>query len=74
MLKIKSQIASVLEAKMKAINPDSPAAQEIANMLEYPPDASMGDLSLPCFKLSKLLRRSPVQIAETLAEGFEFPA
>ena len=73
MLKIKSQIASVLEAKMKAINPDSPAAQEIANMLEYPPDASMGDLSLPCFKLSKLLRRSPVQIAEMLAEGFECP-
>ena len=73
MLKIKSQIASVLEAKMKAINPDSPAAREIANMLEYPPDASMGDLSLPCFKLSKLLRRSPVQIAEMLAEGFECP-
>ncbi len=71
MLKIKSQIAAVLEERMKAINPDSPAKEEIAKMLEYPPDASMGDLSLPCFKLSKLLRRSPVQIAQMLAEGFE---
>ena len=43
---------------------------EIAAMLEYPPDSSMGDLALPCFRLSKSLRRSPVQIAEILAAGF----
>ena len=40
-------------------------------MLEYPPDASMGDLALPCFKLSRSLRRSPVQIAEALAAGLK---
>jgi arginyl-tRNA synthetase len=37
-------------------------------MLEYPPDPAMGDLAMPCFRLSKTLRRSPVQIAAQLAE------
>ncbi len=45
-------------------------ADEIFGMLEYPPDSSMGDLALPCFRLSKTLRRSPVQIAQSLADGF----
>ena len=44
-------------------------AGDIASMLEYPPDTTMGDLALPCFKLSKTLRRSPVQIAQMIAEG-----
>ncbi len=43
------------------------SADEIYSMLEYPPDTSMGDIALPCFKLSKSLRRSPIQIAELLA-------
>ena len=45
----------------------------IFDMLEYPPDKSMGDLALPCFRLSKSLRRSPVQIAEILAKGINCP-
>jgi len=45
-------------------------AAELADMFEYPPDPSMGDLALPCFRLSKALRRSPVQIAQTAAAGF----
>jgi arginyl-tRNA synthetase len=44
--------------------------EEIYSLLEYPADTSMGDIALPCFKLSKVLRRSPVQIAATLAEEF----
>ena len=43
------------------------SSDEIFAMLEYPPDTSMGDIALPCFRLSKSLRRSPVQIAEMLA-------
>lgn len=45
-------------------------AGTVEEMLEYPPDASMGDLALPCFKLSRNLRRSPVQIALALEEAF----
>lgn len=49
-------------------------AEDISLMLEYPPDTSMGDLALPCFKLSKTLRRSPVQIAQIIAGGISDPA
>ncbi len=70
MLKIKLQIAEKIYEGVKAINPDAEiSASDIAGMLEYPPDTSMGDLAFPCFKLSKALRRSPVQIAATVAEG-----
>ncbi len=40
---------------------------DIFASLEYPPDSAMGDIALPCFRLSKALRRSPVEIASTLA-------
>ena len=44
------------------------SSDDVFAMLEYPPDKTMGDLALPCFRLSKSLRRSPVEIAKTLAE------
>ncbi len=69
MLKIKSQIADKIYEGVLAINKDTElTANDIADMLEYPPDTSMGDLAFPCFKLSKALRRSPVQIAASIAE------
>ena len=70
MLKIKLQIAEKILCGVHTINPEAAlTAAEIADMLEYPPDTTMGDLAFPCFKLSKALRRSPVQIAQTIAEG-----
>ena len=42
---------------------------DILSMLEYPPDSTMGDIALPCFKLSRSLRRSPVQIAQLIADN-----
>jgi len=44
---------------------------ELAGMLEYPPDTTMGDIALPCFKLSRTLRRSPVQIAQLIADDLK---
>ncbi|PYI56670.1 arginine--tRNA ligase [Paenibacillus flagellatus] len=44
-------------------------AGTIEAMTEVPPNPEMGDLSLPCFKLSKTLRRSPQQIADELARS-----
>ncbi len=70
MLKIKLQIAEKILVGVHAINPEAEiSAADIADMLEYPPDTAMGDLAFPCFKLSKTLRRAPVQIAQTIAEG-----
>ena len=54
MLKIKLQIAEKILVGVKSINADAElTAQDIAGMLEYPPDVTMGDLAFPCFKLSK---------------------
>ncbi|CAM4440694.1 MULTISPECIES: arginine--tRNA ligase [Paenibacillus] len=47
------------------------AAEEIEAMLEYPPEEEMGDLSLPCFKLSKQLRKPPQEIALELKQKLE---
>ena len=49
------------------------SADEVCAMLEYPPDGAMGDLALPCFKLSKSLRRSPMEIASRLSERISHP-
>lgn len=40
---------------------------EIARMLEYPPNPSLGDLALPCFQFAREMRKNPAQIAEELA-------
>ncbi|MBQ3127395.1 MAG: arginine--tRNA ligase, partial [Clostridia bacterium] len=68
---LKLTIAAQCVERLCTLNPDgAPSAAELAAMLEYPPDPKMGDLALPCFKLSKTMRRSPVQIAAAIAEGF----
>lgn len=36
-----------------------------------PPNTEMGDYALPCFKLAKVLHKSPVAIAEDLKKSFE---
>ena len=66
---IKKHIAEQIVGAVLAINEEAAlTAADVAGMLEYPPDANMGDLAFPCFKLSKTLRRSPVQIAASLCE------
>ncbi|MBO7341227.1 MAG: arginine--tRNA ligase [Clostridia bacterium] len=69
MLTIKKKIASALADGIAALGaPDALSQKDLALMLEYPPDDTMGDLALPCFKLSRTLRRAPVQIAAALCE------
>ena len=70
MLQIKQLLAGEILGGVKTVSPDGAAAlteTDILNLLEYPPDPAMGDIALPCFKLSRILRRSPVQIANALA-------
>ena len=74
MLKFKMQAAALIEEAVRASFPDAALTKEgIGEMLEYPPDASMGDLALPCFKLSRTLRSAPVKIADTLANALQSP-
>ena len=70
MIILKKKTAGLIaDAIAESFAPGLLTADEISEMLEYPPDRSMGDLALPCFRLSKSLRRSPVQIATALAEA-----
>ncbi len=74
MLSIKNAIACEIASKIKTLNAEAQMSEaDIATMLEYPPDAAMGDLALPCFKMSKTLRMAPVKIAAAIAEGFNAP-
>ena len=44
--------------------------EEIASNIVVPPDKEMGDYALPCFKFAKVMRKSPVMIAEELKNNF----
>ncbi len=70
MLVLKKKTAELLCKEVeKKFGQNLLTSDEIFAMLEYPPDKSMGDIALPCFRLSKTLRRSPAQIADALKEG-----
>ena len=70
MLTLKKKTAALIASAVESgFGAGLLSADEIFAMLEYPPDKTMGDIALPCFRLSKSLRRSPVQIAEMLANG-----
>lgn len=42
--------------------------EELLQNFEMPPQADLGDLAFPCFRLSKELRKAPMQIAKDLFE------
>lgn len=42
--------------------------EAIKRLIEIPPTPDMGDFAFPCFSLARLLRKSPVAIAEDLME------
>ncbi len=70
MLKFKTVAAELIAAQIPTLFAGAElSATELTDMLEYPPEPTLGDLSLPCFKLSRTLRRAPVQIAQTLADS-----
>lgn len=59
----KNIVIELLESKI-------PQSEEInvSQMVEVPPNPELGDYSFPCFKLAKLYRKSPNQIAEEIAK------
>ncbi|NLY36527.1 MAG: arginine--tRNA ligase, partial [Tissierellia bacterium] len=67
MEKFKNEIALLLEPLVEA----SLSLEEIIESLEEPKYAEQGDLSFPCFKLAKVMRKSPTNIAQELAEKIQ---
>lgn len=49
---------------------DGLTEEEVSALILTPPEKEMGDYALPCFKLAKILRKSPNLIAEELAKAY----
>ena len=62
---IAGEIASALDI---AFGNAPLSADEIAGLLELPPDSAMGDYAFPCFKLARSLRKAPPMIAAELVK------
>lgn len=68
MLNIKNKIASAASLAISEIYPESEVkAEDIVSYLEYPPDKTMGDIALPCFRFSRALRAAPPKIAADIS-------
>ena len=50
------------------------SVDEIYNKIEIPKDKKNGDFAYPCFNLAKIVRNSPVNIANSIKEDIELPA
>ncbi len=69
MQQLKRQLADAILAALDAAGADhGQTTESVYGMLEYPPSPELGELSLPCFKLSRTLRKPPQAIASELAE------
>ncbi|MBE6682673.1 MAG: arginine--tRNA ligase [Ruminococcaceae bacterium] len=60
------KVSEYVASKGASLSPE-----EAVLLLETPADSKLGDLALPCFKLSKTLRCRPDGIASELALSFE---
>ena len=75
MQKIKGIIAKEIALEILKMNSECGITEaDVLQMFEYPPDNSMGDIALPCFKLSKILRNAPAKIADAISSGLKCEA
>ncbi len=58
----KKQFAEILSKEMDM------SIEDIQKMIETPPENIAGDLAFPCFQLSKILKKSPNDIAQEMAK------
>ena len=67
MIDFKDKIAEEISKKLELTKDD------IKEYIEIPKDTKMGDYALPCFKLAKEMKKSPVIIANEIKEKIEMP-
>ena len=71
---MRQRIADLAGEMLRTAFPEAQGLPEdLAALLEVPPEQSMGDYAFPCFKLSKALRMGPPMIAQKLAAAVEKP-
>lgn len=65
MFNYRLEIASLLAAKTEL------SMHDLENLLEIPPQESMGDYAFPCFRLARQFKKDPAQIAAELKESID---
>ena len=71
---MRQRIADLVKEMLGAAFPGAEGLPEdIAALLEVPPERSMGDYAFPCFRLSKALRMGPPMISKKLSESVQRP-
>lgn len=63
MINFKEQIGALLAEQIEGLT-----AEELTAMVEVPTDSKLGDYAFPCFRLAKVMRKSPAVIAKDIAE------
>ena len=53
MKKLKNQIARLISGIASEKFGAELTVGQVTELMEYPPEASMGDIAIPCFKLAK---------------------
>ena len=72
MFNFKKTVSHDLLNCIKALSPDVTLTEaDVFSMFEYPPDANLGDIAFPCFKLSRILRKAPAVIAQMIGREFK---
>lgn len=56
-----------------ALSHPEASAETIFNELGTPPNLALGHLALPCFRLAKLAKQNPHQVAQSLVEKLKSP-
>lgn len=57
----------------KLIKIDGVSAEEIAQMVTVAKDTALADFAFPCFKFAKILKKSPVLIANEIVDNIQKP-
>ncbi len=72
---VKKKIAALIASALEKLGAsDMPSEAAIKDMLEYPPSPENGDLSFPCFRLSRALRKAPPMIASDIKSNLSSDA
>lgn len=70
MNKFVKDIAEIVTRSVKSGFSIDVSPEDVACLLEVPPDPKMGDYALPCFSLSKQIKKSPMIVSAALANNF----
>ncbi|MCO4795440.1 MAG: arginine--tRNA ligase [Bacteriovoracaceae bacterium] len=65
---LKNEIATSLHGIIKSLAPDSSdfTLEFVRDLIEFPQDSSKGDYAFPCFRLAKVFRKKPLEIADSI--------